>query len=87
MKGLDDLAQPTRLLTPRQACILLGVTRRTLARYEEKGMIRAHRTLGGHRRFDEMEVARLRIAVETKMRPTQQPKPPRTPDEDVPTFT
>lgn len=39
-------------LTPQEAAILLGVTVRTLHRWELDGKITSTRTLGGHRRYD-----------------------------------
>jgi len=39
-------------LTPRQAAELLGVTVKTLHRWEESGKIKSTRTVGGHRRYN-----------------------------------
>ncbi|MEQ9482333.1 MAG: helix-turn-helix domain-containing protein [Coleofasciculus sp. F4-SAH-05] len=39
-------------LTPQEAATLLGVTVKTLHRWELNGKIRASRTAGGHRRYD-----------------------------------
>jgi putative resolvase len=39
-------------LTPQEAATLLGVTVRTLHRWELDGKIRSTRTAGGHRRYD-----------------------------------
>ena len=39
-------------LTPRQAAELLGVTVKTLHRWEADGKIKSTRTVGGHRRYD-----------------------------------
>ena len=39
-------------LTPQEAGTLLGVTVRTLHRWELDGKIKSTRTVGGHRRYD-----------------------------------
>ncbi|MEQ8969076.1 MAG: IS607 family transposase [Coleofasciculus sp. C1-SOL-03] len=39
-------------LTPQEAATLLGVTVKTLHRWELNGKIRSSRTAGGHRRYD-----------------------------------
>jgi putative resolvase len=39
-------------LTPQEAATLLGVTVRTLHRWELDGKITSSRTAGGHRRYD-----------------------------------
>lgn len=39
-------------LTPQEAATLLGVTVRTLHRWELDGKIRSTRTIGGHRRYE-----------------------------------
>jgi putative resolvase len=39
-------------LTPKEAATLLGVTVKTLHRWELNGKIRSSRTAGGHRRYD-----------------------------------
>lgn len=43
-------------LTPQEAADLLGVSTRTLLRWEEKGKITPRRTEGGHRRYDIYEL-------------------------------
>ena len=43
-------------LTPQEAADLLGVSTRTLLRWEEKGKITSRRTEGGHRRYDIYEL-------------------------------
>jgi len=40
-----------RLVSPRDACKLLGVTRSTLLRWEEQGKVTPRRLFGGHRRY------------------------------------
>jgi excisionase family DNA binding protein len=39
-------------LTPQEAADLLGVTVKTLHRWEADGKIKSTRTVGGHRRYD-----------------------------------
>ncbi|MBA3923949.1 MAG: IS607 family transposase [Nostocaceae cyanobacterium] len=39
-------------LTPQEAAELLGVTVKTLHRWEADGKIKSNRTVGGHRRYD-----------------------------------
>ncbi len=39
-------------LTPNKAAELLGVSTRTLLRWEDLGKIKPTRTAGGHRRYD-----------------------------------
>jgi len=54
-----------RLLRPKEACRLLGVSYVTLRRWIKEGKIRAVRTLGGKYRIPESEVKRLLSGVET----------------------
>ena len=39
------------LITPREACEYLKVSKQTLVNWEKEGKIKAHRTKGGHRRY------------------------------------
>lgn len=48
-----------RLLTPDRAAELLGVTPRTVARWADRGQLWCTRTVGGDRRYDEVEVKQL----------------------------
>ncbi|HMQ31043.1 MAG TPA: GAF domain-containing protein, partial [Chloroflexaceae bacterium] len=45
------MAQGGRLLSMKQACHYLGVSRMTLIEAEERGLIVPERTVGGHRRY------------------------------------
>lgn len=47
------------LLRPEEARRLLGVSNRTLARWEDRGLITAQRTLGGHRRYRRADIEEL----------------------------
>ena len=45
-----------KLLSIRQAAELLGVSTKTIRRWEQEGKIKATRTVGGHRRFNITEL-------------------------------
>lgn len=47
------------MLTPQEAEAILGVSRRTLMRMEDRGDIEARRLPSGHRRFIRTEVEAL----------------------------
>ena len=49
------------MLSPDEASTKLGVSSRTLLRYETRGWITPQRTPGGHRRYAETDVERLRV--------------------------
>jgi LmbE family N-acetylglucosaminyl deacetylase len=51
-----------RLLSAKEACAILGISRRTLARYEETGSVHAIRQSARIIRFDADEVERLAFA-------------------------
>jgi len=55
-----------RLLRPKEACRLLGVSYVTLRRWIKEGKIRAIQTPGGKYRIPESEVKRLLSGVETR---------------------
>lgn len=57
-----DVPPPVRLLQPRDAVPLAGVTRRTLRRYVDRGLLTIVETLGGHARYREDEILALRRA-------------------------
>jgi excisionase family DNA binding protein len=67
-------------LTARQTCDRLGVSRRTLARYLDDGLLTPERTAGGHLRFDPAAVDELRerLAAAPATGPT--PRPTELPD-------
>lgn len=57
----DDLAGlPGKKYTPRQAASLLGVQPCTLLVWERQDRIRVDRTVGGHRRYHEAEIERIK---------------------------
>jgi excisionase family DNA binding protein len=47
------------LLTPREVAALFGVTPKTIARWDEAGILPGQRTVGGHRRFAATAVSEL----------------------------
>ena len=55
-----------RMLTISEAAAELGVTPRTLQRWEEAGLIRSERTLGGHRRYPIQEIERVQAAAKAR---------------------
>jgi excisionase family DNA binding protein len=50
---MDDV-----LLKPKEVAAAFRVSTRTLQRWENAGLIRAMRTLGGHRRYRRSDVVR-----------------------------
>ncbi len=55
-----------RLLRPKEACRLLGVSYVTLRRWIKEGKIRAIQTLGGKYRIPESEVKRILSGIEVR---------------------
>ncbi|HEX2575692.1 MAG TPA: BldC family transcriptional regulator [Aquihabitans sp.] len=53
-----------RLMTPAEVAELFRVTPKTVTRWAEAGKLPAIRTLGGHRRFPEREVLRIRAELD-----------------------
>jgi len=47
---------PSEMLTPGDVARLLGVSSKTVARWERGGQLPGIRTLGGHRRFRRSDV-------------------------------
>jgi excisionase family DNA binding protein len=60
---------PKRLLKPKEAAAVLGVSTKTLARWEAEGRIEVIKTYGGHRRYRGDDVKRLA----EQMRPQEVP--------------
>ena len=54
-----DETETTDWLTPAEAARRVGVTVRTLHRWEEAGRLTPLRTLGGHRRYNPAELDTL----------------------------
>lgn len=51
------------MLTPQATEAMLGVSRRTLMRMEQRGDIESHRLPSGHRRFKRIDVETLLSGV------------------------
>jgi excisionase family DNA binding protein len=49
-------AQTDRLLTPAEVAGLLRVDPKTVTRWADQGRFHSIRTLGGHRRYSEVEI-------------------------------
>ena len=65
---MQELQEPTALLTPASAAAILGISTQTLREYEKKGKIKvALRTDGRQRRYSLAEVNRfLRSNTDTE---------------------
>lgn len=57
--AVDAPPEDVRWLTLGKACRVLGVDESTLRRWADNGHVRAFRTPGGHRRFDESDIKEL----------------------------
>lgn len=64
MKNKDF--DPEVMLTPGQAAAILGVETKTVTRWAAAGRIAASRTVGGHRRYKEVDVYALRDGVKVE---------------------
>ena len=49
----------SNLITVKEAAEVLGVSTKTIRRWESDGKIKAVRTVGGHRRFDITTLLRI----------------------------
>jgi len=47
------------MLNITEASNLIGVSTKTLRRWEKKGKITSYRTIGGHRRYDKNDVLKV----------------------------
>ena len=66
---MDTLSTPERdesdrLIPPKVAAAQFGVSTRSLRRWHSLGLIRAKRTVGGHRRYLESDVRALLTELE-----------------------
>lgn len=59
MTERDTSASRNKLLSPQEAAERIGVSARTLHRYQSKGLISAQKTPTGQRRYHPDEVERL----------------------------
>jgi excisionase family DNA binding protein len=51
-----DIRPENRLLTPSEVAALFRVDPKTVTRWAQQGKLRSIRTLGGHRRYSEVEI-------------------------------
>lgn len=57
---MDENPTPrSESISTGEASAILGVTPNTVTRWVDEGMLRAYRTLGGHRRLSRVEVEAL----------------------------
>ena len=59
-----DRADLDAMLTPREVASLFDVTPKTIARWDEAGILAGERTPGGHRRFPAAAVYELLAFLE-----------------------
>jgi len=64
MGTVVDRLDLTALLTPREVADLFDVTPKTIARWDEAGILVGQRTPGGHRRFPAQAVYELHAFLE-----------------------
>jgi len=55
----ETLQEPEKLLTPSEVAAIFRVDPKTVTRWAKVGKLSSIRTLGGHRRFKEVEVRAL----------------------------
>jgi excisionase family DNA binding protein len=76
----SELGEPPRTMAIAEAATALGVSSSTLRRWSQSGRLRVIRTAGGHRRFFEEDVWRLKRDTEHSkppmLRPTRLPDAP-----------
>jgi excisionase family DNA binding protein len=60
----DTLQDPEKLLTPSEVAAIFRVDPKTVTRWAKVGKLSSIRTLGGHRRFRELEVRALLIKAQ-----------------------
>ncbi|HWJ63123.1 MAG TPA: MerR family DNA-binding transcriptional regulator [Acidimicrobiales bacterium] len=64
MGTVVDHTSPAVLLKPREVASLFDVTPKTIARWDEAGILASERTVGGHRRFPAAAVYELHAFLE-----------------------
>ena len=60
----DTLQDPEKLLTPSEVAAIFRVDPKTVTRWAKVGKLSSISTLGGHRRFRELEVRALLIEAQ-----------------------
>lgn len=73
----SDGVEEEELLRPGAAAKLLGIKTRTLANWSDAGIVSPIVTVGGHRRYREVDIEKLRAADDTTASSTG-PTPPKT---------
>ena len=58
-RKVTEISEEDRLLTPGEVAEIFRVDPKTVTRWSKQGKIGCIRTLGGHRRFREIEVRAL----------------------------
>ena len=67
---------PKQLYTINEAAILLGVSAKTLRRWEARGLLIPHRTIGNQRRYTPSEINQLKNRNNfALLKPVESPKP------------
>lgn len=64
MDTTSERDESDRLIPPKMAAARFGVSTRSLRRWHSLGLIRANRTVGGHRRYRESDVRSLLAELE-----------------------
>ncbi len=64
----DTLHEPEKLLTPSEVAAIFRVDPKTVTRWAKVGKLSSIRTLGGHRRFRELEVRALLLEAQEQAR-------------------
>jgi excisionase family DNA binding protein len=57
------LGMPTHEITPKEAAEILGVSRATVQRYANAGLLHPRKLPSGFRRYDRADVERLRATM------------------------
>ena len=65
-KAMQDRTDSDALLTPSEVAEMFRVNPKTVTRWARAGKISAIRTLGGHRRFRAIEIAKFLEQVESE---------------------
>ena len=60
----DTLQDPEKLLTPSEVAAIFRVDPKTVTHWAKVGKLSSIRTLGGHRRFRELEVRALLLEAQ-----------------------
>jgi len=61
---VETIQEPEKLMTPSEVAAIFRVDPKTVTRWAKVGKLSSIRTLGGHRRFREVEVQALLAAAQ-----------------------